>query len=334
MSEVIYSQLAQQTVSQLVLGLQRGVHLHDALTEALKTLVTGLSLDRGLVWQVAGDRLSVTHEFSQDGQKPELLGVYLGQQDSMAVILQFLTAFPDFGAPGVLELKAGAKEESPWEPFLMLSPGYKSTVFVQLRTDIFVGFISFQSKAQRSWSPSDLDTLEKVGTVLSVLLKDYFDIARLTMEATGLAVLVKVLSLFVDQDTTTSKCAAQSVGLIAEHLGFKQSCLYLYTGEKLIAQGDGGISLNLADKDNPFVDAFLSGRGAIISKATPDPQHRFGNHQGFIVPLRAEEKSLGVFALWERSDNQAFYAQDQELAFWFAGELCKCLISRTFHSAK
>jgi hypothetical protein len=334
MSEVIYSQLAQQTISELVQELQRGVHLHDALADALKTLVTGLSVDRGLIWQVAGDRLTVTHEYSPDREKSELSGVFLSQADSMPIILHFLVSFPEAGAPGVLQFNAGSKEESPWEPLMLLSPGYQAASFIQLRTDIFVGFISLQSKSQRSWSTSDLDTLQKVGTVVSVLLKDYFDIARITLEATGLDLLVKILSLFVDQGATPSKCAAQSVGLIAEHMGFKQSCLYLETGGRLIPQGDGDASLNLTDKDNPFVGAFLSGQITIIGEGTPDPLRQFGAHRGFIVPLTTEEKPLGVFALWERANNQAFYAIDLELADWFSTELCKCLMARTFHSAK
>lgn len=334
MSEVIYSKLAQQIISEVMTDIQSGVHLHDALDHALKTLVIGLSIDRGLIWQTAGDRLSITHEFTQGSDKTELVGAYVPPQESTLIILNFLSSFPQTGTPGVLQLTTAGVEGSGWEPILLLSSGYQSTAFVQLRCDIFVGFISFQCKAQRSWSASDLSTLEKLGTVLSVLLKDFFDIARLNMEATGLGVLVKVLSLFVDQRATLSVCASKSVVLIAEHLGFKQSCLYLYSGDKLVPQGNSGTSLNLSDQQNPFVDTFLSGNPNVVSESTPDPHQQFSKKPGFIVPLRFEEKSLGVFGLWERSDDRAFYVQDRELALWFAGELSQCLVLRTLHSAK
>lgn len=330
-----YPKLAQEVIDQLILGIREGFDFHSELGKALESLVKGLNVDRGLVWQVDGPQLTITHECSAKGQNPTLIGKSLDPEASTLVILNFISDFADPTDPGVVELDKSDQKAASWQPYLNTSPQFSSHLIVQLRSDIFSGFVAFQSIEKRKWSTEDNTIVAKFGALVSILIKDAYDLARFTMEAFALGVLVKVLTLFVEQAHPIPKSAVQAVNIVSESLGFKNSRLYLYDSGKLIAPAGDARELDLKNTDDPFVRAFTSVQGSFLGHDA-DASHRqvFGDEPGVVLPLRADDKPFGVFAMWERSDKESsFRPQDKELAFWFADELAKCIASASIHSS-
>jgi hypothetical protein len=333
MTDIIHLTLAQHTIDKLVFDLRAGGSLHFALNEALQTLVVGMGVERGLIWQVDGDRLAISHEFSKSEETLKLVGTRLSPQESVSIILFFLTTFPDVTDIGVIEVSRASSEDNTWAPLFNISAEYEASLLVQLRSDVFNGFVAFQTKKPKPWSAEEIAAVAKVGALMSVLVKNQFDIVRMTTETTSLSVLVEVLSIFINQDAPISINAARAVSMIGEYLGFKQSRLYLYADGKLVCQEDGGKALDLVDNNNPYIDVFSSGRGRFVGEAYQEAAHLkdFGKDEGIIVPLLREEKPFGVFGVWERSKERSFHPSDRELALWFAAALSKCLSSMTLH---
>ena len=332
---MIYPKLAQEVIDQLVLGIREGFDFHSELGKALEALVKGLNVQRGLVWQVDGPQLTISHEISAAGQGPSLVGTSLTPDESTSVIVNFVSEFADPTDPGVLELDKTDQKAASWQPYLKTSQQFASHLIVQLRSDIFSGFLAFQSIEKRKWSADDNATAAKVGALVSILIKDAYDQSRFTMEAFALGVLVKVLTLFVEQAHPVSKSAVQAVKLVSDSLGFKNSRLYLYDSSKLIAPDGDAKELDLQNSNDPFVKAFTTVQGTFLGEDS-DASHRqvFGVEPGVVLPLRVDEKPFGVFAMWELADKEhTFRPQDKELALWFADELAKCIASASIHSS-
>ena len=173
--DVIYTDLAQRINSTLIAKLQESEgssELSVHLDEVLSSLVRGLCSDRGSLWQIIGDRLTVTNNYSSHADSTNMLGVGFDSQTGTKLVLNFLAH-----GYGAIDFD---NSDVDWEPLLKLSEEYSSHLVVPLRArTIFCRFVVLQTIKERQWSATDYASLEKVGALLSVLISYVFDLKRL-----------------------------------------------------------------------------------------------------------------------------------------------------------
>ena len=85
---------AQQIIRDIIGQLRQSHDLSEILQLAIERLVNELKADRGLIWQIVGDeQLAVTNEVSSRSDNM-FVGTRLGNQESTAVVMDFLFSFP------------------------------------------------------------------------------------------------------------------------------------------------------------------------------------------------------------------------------------------------
>jgi len=170
---MIYSELAQDTINKIISTLQAGggSELDRAVDEALCNLVTGMDTDQGLLWLVVDAGLRVTSGYTMQSGSGALVGLSLDSQQSTALVLNFLSS--DDVATEI------DRESSDWAPLLNVSQEFDSQLVVGLRArGLFPGFLTLQSKKERSWSADERSTLEKVAALLAVIISYDLDLRR------------------------------------------------------------------------------------------------------------------------------------------------------------
>jgi diguanylate cyclase (GGDEF)-like protein len=336
---------AQSIISEIIGRLRHSSDLSSILQFAIENLTKVTRAERGLIWQIVGDQLVVTNEFATTGHNcfvDNKLGVQesarLGSQESAAIVLEFLSRFPDETGAGVIAIPDTAQDTnlhkmSPTLSSLIELGEVKARLMVQLRSrGIFSGFLELQQCSVRSWSKDDAIMLQSVAEMLSVVVQQSFDQSKIEMDAREMKLINEIASLFRESRGQTSRDSlVRSIKLVAEHIGFINSQIYLFNQDDkmLIPQIENEASkiVPLSDKDNPFVVAFEQGRGKVINvEYTKKGDSFFGHDMALVLPLVSEGERLGVFGLWQRkSDRVQFRLQDRELGMTIAGHLAKVI---------
>lgn len=332
--DVIIPVPAQAIISDIIGQLRHSSDLTSILQYAIETLTQVVQAERGLIWQVVGDQLAVTNEFATSGHTC-FVGNQLGSQESTAIVLEFLSRFPDESGAGVISIPDTSHDTnlhkmSPTLSSLIELGEVKARLMVQLRSrGIFSGFLELQGcSGAREWSRHDAVILQNVAEMLSVVVQQSFDQSKIEMDAREMKLINEIASLFRDsRGQSTEESLVKSVMLVAEHMGFTHSQIYLYDAEdnvlKAQIKGGGHSTVDMNNKDNPFVAVFESGRGKIVNaEFTRKGDKFFGHDMALVLPLISEGERLGVIGLWQRLPNKPqFRPQDRELGLTIAGHL-------------
>jgi hypothetical protein len=323
---MIYSEFAQELIDTLISKIQAGGGSDDlfaGLEEALSRLVKGMNADRGLLWLVVVDRLTVRSCYLSNDKLSNALGVSLDSKQSTQLVLNFLAQ----GGRDLIQLNRASPSADDWLTLLALSEQFTSQLLVPLQArGIFSGFVALQFVEPRQCSSLELVTLEKVAALLSVIISYDFDITRLSTDGRSLSALVKILKLFADEPESVASLKA--IELIADLFGFGKFQLYLYQSERLVAQGGDGSILELTDDQDPFVDVFKKQRAVIGSESSEFGQGKNFLKTGMLLPLISNETPLGVFAVWEPLEGVSLLDPLlRELALWISSEVSNCIES-------
>lgn len=325
---------AQTIISDIIGKLRHSSDLQSILQFAIEKLVETAGAERGLIWQIDGDHLKVTNEFATSG-KEAFVDNKLSPQESTAIVLEFLSRFPDETGAGVISIPDTSEDTnlhkvSPTLSSLIELGGVNARLMAQLRSrGIFSGFLELQQcSGAREWSTVDAVVLQKVAEVLSVVVQQSADQSKIEMDAQEMKLINEIASLFREsRGITTRDSLIKSVMLVAEHMGFSHSEIYLInqSQNELLPQtkDTSSDSVDLENTDNPFVEVFKSGRGKMINmeySRKPDPF--FHHDMALVLPLTSEGTRLGVIGLWKRLPNRPdFRPQDRELGLTIAGHM-------------
>ncbi len=322
---MIYSELAQKVIYEVLSETRLKGGISWSLSRGIEVLLNGLNVDRVIVWQISGDRLCVTHETSRGADS--CIGKFLSSIDSVPLVLESLSRFPDGTRLGTTVLQKSIDNESGWKPYLDLFEHTSSHLLVDLRTDIFIGYLSVQSTTIRDWTEEEKLTLERIAELMSVLLSNVFALRQLTSDAKVLTGITKISDLFRRAGDSTSDLACQAVEVIASVMSFRGFKLYLAKDDTFIdAKTEQALDLN--DPSNPFSMTCKIGRGRILHPADELPDC-FEGCAGFILPVTHSDKILGVLGIWNSENpNQEFRPQDREIGLTMAGKLAECIASR------
>ncbi len=323
---MIYSEFAQELIDILISKIQAAGgsdDLHAGLEEAVSRLVKGMNADRGLLWLVVGDRLTVRNCYLSNDKLSNALGVSLDPKQSAKLVLNFLGQ----GRRDLVELSSASPSADDWITLLALSEQFTSQLLVPLQArGLFSGFVALQFVEPRQCSSLELVTLEKVAALLSVIISYDFDLNRLETDGRSLSGLVQVLKLFAVEPESVASLKA--IEVLADLFGFGKSQLYLYQSEKLVAQGGEGSILELTDDQDPFVDVFKKQRAVFGFESSNSSHAKNFLKTGMLLPLISNNIPLGVFALWEPSEGVSLLnPQFRELALWISSEVSNCIES-------
>lgn len=326
---------AQAIISEIVGRLRHSSDLSSILQYAIEMLVNSAGADRGLIWQIEGDHLKVTNEFATNGHMCFLQN-QLTPQESTAIVLEFLSRFPDETGAGVISIPNTSQDTnlhkvSPTLSSLIELGGVNARLMAQLRSrGIFAGFLELQQcSGPREWHTIDAIVLQKVAEVLSVVVQQSADQSKIEMDAQEMKLINDIASFFREsRGMSTRDSLVKSVMLVAEHMGFTHSEIYLFNREANILEPQQEVSddrqfVDLTIEDNPFVEVFHAGRGKMINmEYSRKPDLFFKHDMALVLPLTSEGARLGVIGLWQRqADRPDFRPQDRELGLTIAGHL-------------
>jgi diguanylate cyclase (GGDEF)-like protein len=318
-----------QRIIRDIFGQLRHSNDHGAILQvAIEELTKVAFADRGLVWQVIGDQLTVTHEFSTSGHTP-FVDTYLGSDESSSIISEFLSRFPDETGSGVIaipdtKLDDGLYKKSRQLATLLELSNTHARLVAQLRCiGRFHGFLELQQSNPREWSEEDAALLQSVAETLSVVVQQSFDLRKREMDASEMKLINSISELFRESKGERMKgTLARSVELVADHMGFANAQIYLYSEDdrELLPQmpnSEHGEPVSLDDRDNPFVRQFCEGRGKVRMinvEYTRKGDAFFGHESALVVPLETEGETLGVLGLWKRAEgnDRAFRPGDDD----------------------
>lgn len=325
---------AQSIISDIIGQLRHSSDLSSILQYAIETLTTILGADRGIIWKIVGDKLAVTNEYSIGGNTC-FVDNQLNPQESTSIVMEFLSRFPDESGAGVISIPDTAQDTDLHKMSRTLSSllelgDVRGRLMVQLRSrGVFSGFLELQQcGTPREWSTEDAVVLQKVAEMLSVVVQQSFDQSKIEMDAQEMKLINEIASLFRDSKGETGRVSlVKSVMLVADHMGFINSQIYLYNPdvnklEPRIRESEVS-AVDLTDKDNPFVSVFDSGRSKFVNmeySRKGDPF--FGHDMALVLPLVSEGSRMGVIGLWQRQPKRPqFRPEDRELGLTIAGHL-------------
>jgi diguanylate cyclase (GGDEF)-like protein len=326
---------AQSIIGEIIGQLRHSNDLSSILQFAIQALTEITGADRGIIWKIFGDQLQVTNEYAASGHTC-FAGNQLGSQESTAIVLEFLSRFPDESGAGVITIPDTSRDTnlhkmSPTLSSLIELGDVRARLMVQLRSrGVFSGFLELQQCGRtREWSRDyDAVILQKVAEMLSVVVQQSFDQSKIEMDAREMKLINEIASLFREsRGQTSQESLVKSVMLVAEHLFFTHSQIYLYSPEEGVLtpqiQDGANTPVDLSMKDDPFVAVFESGRGKIVNaEFTRKGDPFFGHDMALVLPLVSEGERLGVIGLWQRLPAKPqFRPQDRELGLTIAGHL-------------
>ncbi len=327
---------AQEIIKDIIGKLRQSSDLSEILQAAIEKLTHVGLADRGLIWQIVGDELAVTNEYTHNENNP-FVGTHLNPQESSAITSEFISRFPDetgFGVISITDIRTDTKlhklSQTLWS---LLELGEVSARLVaQLRSQsVVLGFLELQQcRKPRYWSQEDAAIMQSVAEMLSVVVKEASDQSRIAADAEERKLINEIATLFRasgGQKEKEKDTLAQSVKLVADHMGFINAQIYLYNAEEGLLEPQmldvKHSPVNLAVKDNPFVVVYESGRPKIInSELNPKPDPYFGHDSALVIPLNTEGDIIGVLGMWTRLPNPRQLAeQDASLAVTIATQL-------------
>ncbi len=325
---------AQEIIRDIIGQLRHSDDTQTILQTSIEKLSLFMRAHRGLIWQVQDGELAVTHEYASNGYNC-FAGNRLGSQDSTAILLEFLSRFPEESAAGVISvpdthLDTDLHKKSPTLASLIELGDVRARLVAQLRCrGIFSGFLELQHCGQtRSWTDTDAHVLQSVAEMLSVVVQQSKDQSRIQSDAQEMKLINEIAGLFRESKGQRSHdVLVQSVALVASHLGFVRSQIYLFSPEDdlLVPQMAHGNAepVALSVKDNPFVAVFESGR---VRKINLEPSRKgdpyFKHDTALVVPLLSEGERLGVLGFWQRMPGRIELRQkDEDLVLNISGQL-------------
>ena len=342
-SRSVFPPDAQRIIRDMVGQLRHSSDHNSILQLAIEELIKVAHADRGLIWQVVGDQLVVTHEYAVDGSTP-FLKQRLGPTESSGIISDFLSRFPDETGTGVIaitdtRLDAELHKKSPTLASLLELAGCGARVVSQLRCiGRFHGFLELQQSSQRDWSEQDAALLQSVAETLSIVVQQAFDLEKREMDANEMKLINTISELFRESKGQRSKdTLTRSVKLVSDHMGFTNSQIYLLNEEERllvpqIASNEHTSSVQLDSKDskeNPFVQC-CEGKGKvriINVEYTRKGDPFFKHDMALVVPLESEGETLGVLGLWGRDAESAPFraGDDPKLAQTISNNLASII---------
>ena len=330
----VFPAAAQSIISDIIGQLRQSSDLALILQFAIEKLTDVVKAERGLIWKIVGDQLAVTNEYTASGHTC-FAGNQLGPQESTAIVYEFLSRFPDESGAGVISVPDTARDTNLHKVSQTLSSlielgDVRARLMVQLRSrGVFSGFLELQQCGRtRAWTKQEAEILQKVAEMLSVVVQQSVDQSKIEMDAREMKLINEIASLFREsRGQTSQESLVKSVILVADHMGFSHSQIYLYSAEEklLIPQIQDGSDapVELTTKEDPFVAVFESGRGKIVNAEFTKRGDPFFKHEtALVLPLVSEGERLGVIGLWERQKNKPqFRPQDRDLGLTIAGHL-------------
>lgn len=315
-SHSVFPPDAQRIIKDIFVQLRNSSDHGAILQLAIEELTKVARADRGLIWQVVGDQLTVTNEFAMSGHTP-FVDAVLGSAESSELISEFLLRFPDESGAGVIAIPDTMHDTTVHKMSQTLASlielgEVRARLVAQLRCiGRFHGFIELQQSKPREWSESDAALLQSCCETLSVVVQQAFDLDKREQDATEMKLINMISELFRESKGQRSKdTLSRSVKLVAEHMGFLNSQVYLINEEErtLVPQiannGEVIAPLRMSEKENPYVQV-CEGKGK-VRMINVEPTRKgdiyFAHDTALVVPLESEGETLGVLGLWKRDD--------------------------------
>jgi len=196
---------ATELQRSILAQLRTASSIASILDFALETLARVLHADRCLIWQIVGDSLVATNEYSTNKHYC-FLGNLLSSQESTAIVIEFLSLFPDQSGTGVISIPDTSQNKdlhkvSPTLTSLLELGDVGARLMVQLRSrGIFCGFMEIQQCARaRNWSPEEATTVQLVAEVLAVVVQQSFDQIKIETMAREMKLMYEIGSLFREE---------------------------------------------------------------------------------------------------------------------------------------
>lgn len=214
---------SSKIIYEIAMMIRRGASRQDICVFVCQAIATSLTGSRCVLWMIDHDQLVAVLEFSPDG-KELFLGTRLNLQESMTIVLEILSSFPDESSSGVQYISDTTEATSlhfscATLDTLLQSSNIRSRLLGQLRArGIFTGWIEVQTVGKSAnWSDSELQAFEEVTKALSVFVQMMYDIVNVRLERESFRSLVESLrsevevlrvgtelkAIFVDSDATT-----------------------------------------------------------------------------------------------------------------------------------
>ncbi len=168
-AEIIESLLGQLRLDPSVATL---------LEFAVYAMARGFDSDRCLILQIVGDELVVTNEYVQKGGQPCFVGTNFGPKESGAIVIDFLSRFPDQSGEGALFISDAGQDSTlrtvaPTLSSLIELGEVRSMIVAQLTyRQVCSGFVALlQNDSVPSLNRYDFSTLENLAVLLSCVIQ-------------------------------------------------------------------------------------------------------------------------------------------------------------------
>ncbi|MGD9681354.1 MAG: GAF domain-containing protein [Candidatus Obscuribacterales bacterium] len=329
-----YTPEAQSIIRNVIKKLQNGKDISEVLQETIESLTIALQADSGLVWQIIGDHLEATHEFSIDKSK-HFLENRLSPQESTTIVLDFLMRFPDESGSGVISIPDSTQDQNfqkiaPTFALLLSTNDVQSRLLAQLRSrGVFAGFLELQQRGRtHHWNLRDCATIQEVSEFVAVVLQQILDRTKIETDLKDARLLNDVTAHFrCSRGELTREAISKSALLIADDLGFSHAQVYLLDQSGSIlrpqVESDDADEIGLNNNEHPMVKAFHSGIAKLHE--TPPGQsngHFFQGETAWVSPLISSGKRLGALALWKlRSIDTSLTPRDLDRMVTIASHL-------------
>lgn len=307
---------AQRIIRDIMGRLRHSSDHFSILQYAIEELTKVAHADRGLVWQQIGDQLMVTNEYSPNGHMP-FKDTKLGAAESEKVISEFLARFKDETGTGVIaipemtqETRSRLAKTAPTLYNLMVElTDVRARVVAQLRcVGRFHGFLELQQSTTREWTEADATLLQSVAETLAIVTQQAYDLEMREMDASEMKLINMISELFRESKGQRIKdTLSRSVKLVAEHIGFVNSQVYLLNEEERllipqIASEEHGAPVSLDSEKNPFVQVCSTRKPRTISfELTGKRDSFFEQETALVVPLESEGETMGVVGFWKHA---------------------------------
>jgi GAF domain-containing protein len=323
---------ASEILDKAVARLRGTTSLRSVLDSAIADLTLVCEADRGLIWEIRGDQLCVTHEFSRHGE-PRFQNVQLGAQESSGIIFDFLSRFPDEKDASTIDvqdvaLEALGQKTPELSSFLKLAEVH-SRALSQLRSrGMFNGFIELQRCGDEGGDWSDLTQaiLQRVTGYLSIVIAQAHQLAQIERDAKQIRIMHQVAGFFSSANVSLKAPLAKSVQLVAKQLGFESAQIFLYSERfnALLPQAQLANSepLSLDGPENSFTAVYMTRKRKLINTLRRQTNQCFGEEQAVVLPLVCGDYCFGVMGLWKRQPGlQVFEPHEREFALTMAEQL-------------
>ncbi|MBY0358178.1 MAG: diguanylate cyclase [Candidatus Obscuribacterales bacterium] len=334
-TRTVFAPDAQKIIRDIVSTMRISSDLPAILQLAIEDSTRLIRADRGLIWQIVDDELVVTNEFATNGHNC-FADRRLGAQESTAIVSEFISRFPDESGSGVIAIvdtnqDMKLRRMSPTLSDLIELGDVRARLVAQIRCrGLIHGFIELQQERKgRDWSEQDAAVLQSVSEILSLVVQQSFDLAKIEADADEMKLINEMSSIFRDsRGHHEQHTLEESVKLFADHTGFSHAQVYRFkTDDQVlvpqISEQEHSEPIDLGEKQNPFVQVFESGKLKMINNEYSKRGDRFfGHDQALIIPLLSESEKLGVLGFWKRKEGSpALRLQDRDLALTVAGSL-------------